>query len=119
MRCPVCKADNVQERACRRCKADLSLLWEVEARREALLAAARRYLASLDGRVVSVDEDPVARLQTRVGQRLAGDNAAAAARLRSGVDALRVTALAKLLGRDFAGAWRTYLAAKAASGPGE
>src|SRR5262249_17865113 len=33
MRCPVCKAENAQGPACRRCKADLSLLFAVEARR--------------------------------------------------------------------------------------
>jgi hypothetical protein len=107
MRCPVCKADNVQERACRRCKADLSLLWEVEERRAALLASARHRLAGLEVLETGVDGDP------------AGEHAAAAGRLRAGVDALRVTAMSKLLGRDFAGAWRAYLAVKAASGPGE
>src|SRR5262249_51518438 len=107
MRCPLCKADNVQERTCRRCKADLSLLWQVEERREALLASARCHLAGVGGRKIGVDEDA------------AGENAAAAGRLRAGVDALQVTALAKLLGRDFAGAWRAYLAVKADTNPGD
>ena len=40
MLCPACKADNAQGPACRRCKADLSPLWALEARREALLALA-------------------------------------------------------------------------------
>jgi hypothetical protein len=111
----VCKAENVQEWTCRRCKADLSLLWEVEERRAALLASARRHLAGPEGRGPSADEGPAARSHTR----LAGEDAAAAGRLRAGVDALRLTALARLLGRDFAGAWRAYLAVKAASGPGE
>ena len=33
MQCPVCKADNAQGPLCRRCKADLSLLFRLEARR--------------------------------------------------------------------------------------
>jgi hypothetical protein len=40
MRCPVCKADNAQGPLCRRCKADLSLLWRLEAQRGHLLAEA-------------------------------------------------------------------------------
>jgi hypothetical protein len=80
------------------------------------LASARRQLADLKGREIGVDEDPAARLRARIGRRLASENAAAAGRLRAGADALQVTALAKLLGRDFAGAWQAYLAVKAASG---
>lgn len=34
LRCPVCKADNASGPACRRCKADLSLLIAVESQRE-------------------------------------------------------------------------------------
>ena len=33
MRCPVCKADNALDPACRRCKADLALLVQVETQR--------------------------------------------------------------------------------------
>lgn len=40
MRCPVCKADNATGPACRRCKADLSPLYALEARRDAALDAA-------------------------------------------------------------------------------
>jgi hypothetical protein len=89
MRCPVCKADNAKGPACRRCKADLSLLWDLEVRRETLLAAARLHL--------------------RNGEwRTAGDAAAAAGRLRTGADAGRVEAVARLLDRDFPGAWQAY-----------
>jgi hypothetical protein len=116
MRCPVCKAENVREQTCRRCKAELSLLWEVEAQREALLASARCHLARFDRQKAVGDEDPAGRLRARIERRLAGENAVAAARLRAGVDALRVTAMARLLGRDFAGAWRAYLAAKPVAG---
>jgi hypothetical protein len=44
MRCPVCKADNADGPACRRCKADLSLLFELERRRDWCLVEARRCL---------------------------------------------------------------------------
>ena len=39
--CPCCKADNATGPACRRCKADLSLLFAIEADREAWLIEAR------------------------------------------------------------------------------
>src|SRR5207247_9228838 len=44
MRCPVCKADNATGPGCRRCKADLGLLFALEDERTALLAEARRRL---------------------------------------------------------------------------
>ncbi len=46
MVCPVCKAENAAGPACRRCKADLSLLFQLEEQRERTLAAARRLLAA-------------------------------------------------------------------------
>ena len=45
LRCPVCRADNGQGPACRRCKADLSLLLALEDHRQALLAEARQHAA--------------------------------------------------------------------------
>ena len=33
IRCPLCKADNLEGPACRRCKADLSMLFRLEERR--------------------------------------------------------------------------------------
>jgi hypothetical protein len=44
MRCPVCKADNAQGPQCRRCKADLTVLFDLEAARRARLDAARGHL---------------------------------------------------------------------------
>ena len=41
--CPVCRAENA-ERTCRRCRADLGLLFDVEAQHE---AARRRAVAGL------------------------------------------------------------------------
>jgi hypothetical protein len=93
MRCPVCKADNAQGPMCRRCKADLGLLWALEARRAAELAEARRALAEGDYPQAAV-------------------RAAAAAWLRAGDDAGRLLAVAALLGRDFARAWEWYRAVR-------
>jgi hypothetical protein len=112
MICPVCKAENTQGPACRRCKADLSLLWSLESRREALLNAARQYLALAKQSFGGDDATPVARLQRRWACRQATAAATAAARLRAGADAGELIALARLLGRDFAGAYRAYRAFK-------
>ena len=87
--CPVCRASVETGPQCRRCKADLSLLFALEARRDAVLAAARRSLAA--GRA-----DAALTL------------AQGAERLRRGEDARRLIAAAHLLLRDFAAAWRWY-----------
>ena len=89
IRCPVCKAENAQGPACRRCKADLALLWALEERRAAALAAARRRLAA--GRA-----DEAAAL------------AEEADRMRSGEDSRRLRAVTRLVQRDYAGAWASY-----------
>jgi hypothetical protein len=89
LRCPVCKADNSQAPACRRCKADLSLLWELESRRARLLSSARRHFDRGDWHSASRD-------------------ATAASRLRATADATQLLALARLFVRDFGGAWRAY-----------
>lgn len=44
LNCPVCKAENGTPNQCRRCKADLALLWAVERQRAAHLCAARTAL---------------------------------------------------------------------------
>jgi hypothetical protein len=89
MPCPVCKAENSQGPTCRRCKADLSLLWQLERRREALLGSARECF--------------------RRGQWQNAERAAlAAVRLRHGGDAGRLIALCRLFERDFSGAWQAY-----------
>jgi hypothetical protein len=87
--CPVCRASVEVGPLCRRCKADLSLLFALEARRDALLAAARRSLAA--GRA-------------DVALALAHG----AERLRRGPDARRLIAATYLLRRDFAAAWQWY-----------
>ena len=45
MRCPVCKADNAEGPLCRRCRADLKLLFALEEQRQRSLEATRQCLA--------------------------------------------------------------------------
>lgn len=97
MRCPVCKADNPQGPQCRRCKADLSLLFVLEEHRRQKLAEARDWL--------------------RRGEwQAAREHAETANWLRSDEESRRLEAVAHLLGRDFAGAWRCYRNWRAAKG---
>jgi hypothetical protein len=90
--CPCCRASNDAGPACRRCKADLSLLFALEENRDALLTAARRLAAQ--GRFAdalrSVDE---------------------ADSLRRGDDCRRLRAAFLLLSRDFPAAFKCYSAA--------
>ena len=89
MRCPVCKADNSQGPQCRRCKADLSVLFALEEQRRRTLADARRCLQ-------------------RGNWQTATEHAEMAHWLRSDEESQRMMAAARLLIRDFAGAWRCY-----------
>lgn len=89
LRCPACRADNV-ERTCRRCRADLGLLWDLEASRTQLLLHAPQAWQRGDMAAVA-------------------SNAAEAAWLRAGEDSTRWTALVALAKRDFPAAlaaWR-------------
>jgi hypothetical protein len=89
MRCPVCKADNPQGPQCRRCKADLSLLFALEDQRRRTLVEARSCL--------------------RRGEwQAAVEHAETANWLRGDEESRRLMAMAHLLGRDFAAAWRCY-----------
>ncbi|MBX9628076.1 MAG: hypothetical protein K2X82_30040 [Gemmataceae bacterium] len=87
--CPCCKASNDAPPACRRCKADLSLLWAVEADRDAAIDAARMFAG----------EGRFAEAAAELGQ---------AAQLRRSPDVLRLRAAALLLARDFPGAAAAY-----------
>jgi hypothetical protein len=90
LRCPVCKAENSTPPTCRRCKADLSMLFALEDDRAALLGRARQMITS--GR--------------------AGEAARLAARangLREGTDSLKLSALAALLHGNYHETWRIYL----------
>lgn len=48
MLCPVCRADNAEGPSCRRCRADLSLLFALEQHQDRLLGDARRSAAQGD-----------------------------------------------------------------------
>jgi hypothetical protein len=85
----VCKADNTQGPTCRRCKADLSLLFDLEQQRAQKLAAAQQFLAAGQGQE-------------------AVEQAAAADWLRRDQESRRLLALAYLLARDFSRAWEEY-----------
>ena len=89
--CPCCKASNDAGPNCRRCKADLALLYAIEADRTALIERARS----------SNCIEPLDRAE----------------QLRQGDDIVRLRATVMLLQRDFAGALRTYH--ELASRPGE
>jgi hypothetical protein len=91
MRCPVCKAENAQGPLCRRCKADLSLLFQLEEQRAQLLQAARADLSA--GRWQQAADD--------------------ADWMRSDEASLRLRVLTHLFSRDFAGAWEVYRELKA------
>jgi hypothetical protein len=89
MRCPVCRAEVDQGPQCRRCRADLALLFTLEDERRASLREACRAAAA-----------------GRPGRMLAF--AGWADGLRQGADSARLLALAHLLRRDFAAAWQVY-----------
>ncbi|MDB5311648.1 MAG: hypothetical protein JWO38_5850 [Gemmataceae bacterium] len=87
--CPCCKASNDTGPACRRCKADLSLLFAVEAERSSLVAAARAFAA-----------------ESRFSESLAALDRAA--QLRHGPDVPRMRAAVLLLARNFPAALSAY-----------
>lgn len=89
IRCPVCRADNGQGPACRRCKADLAFLFGLEDRREVLLAQARLRLAA----------------SRWAEARAAAEEADA---LRRDDDSLKLVALTALMCRDFHQALRCH-----------
>lgn len=86
--CPCCRAAN-EDTACRRCKADLGLMFRLETRRIYHMTSARRFAA--DGRfgeaLVHVDR---------------------ASRLRPAVDSSRLRAALLLLCGDHAAALAAY-----------
>ena len=89
MRCPVCKADNAQGPLCRRCKADLGLLLQLEEERAAVLTAARQRL----------DVGNLAEAE-RLARRADG--------LRRDDESRRLLTAVWLLQRDYARAWGLF-----------
>ncbi len=93
MRCPVCKADNTQGPSCRRCKADLSLLFTLEEQRNAEMDRAEDLLAVREWEG-------------------AYESAKRADELRRDEESLRLRAVTALLARDYRTAWECYRALK-------
>jgi hypothetical protein len=89
IRCPACMAENVVGPLCRRCRADLSLMFTLENNREIILADARK--AADEGAIDS-----------------AMQHARAADEMRQGADSRRLLALMSLFAGDFPSAWRAY-----------
>ncbi len=89
MRCPICRALVEQAPQCRRCRADLSLLVEVQKQRRHALTAAYRCLH-----------------QGRYQHALALTEGAEAC--HGDEETRRLRALIYLLRRDFASAWKVY-----------
>jgi hypothetical protein len=94
MRCPVCRAENDRGPACRRCRADLSLLHALDGQRRRVLTTACQCLNRGQG--------------PRAQALAEGADA-----LRRDAESLRLLALCHLLRRDFAQAWRYYRRAAA------
>lgn len=93
LQCPVCRAANSSGSACRRCKADLSLLVDLESNRSRHMAVARY---ALDGERFDEALDELVRV----------------AALRDGSDAQRLRACTFLLATDFSSALAEYQRAK-------
>lgn len=93
MRCPVCRAEVEQGPACRRCRADLSLLFALEAQRQRVLREAARALVTG---------------QTRRAEALTEGAEA----LRKGPDGRRIRAVCRLLRRDFRSALNWHASAR-------
>ena len=89
MRCPVCRADVGPGPACRRCRADLSLLFSLEDHRQEALQKAHRALSRGQGASLL-------------------DCAQQVHILRRDEESGRLLILGYLLCGDFAEAWRLY-----------
>src|SRR6188472_3590698 len=97
LRCPVCRADNAALSNCRRCRADLSLLWTVEGERADRLSRAAAAVAAGDF------DDALEELTI-------------AEELRHGDDVRRLRAGVELLAGDFDSALAAYVTTKRESG---
>jgi hypothetical protein len=89
MRCPVCRAELTSGPQCRRCRADLSLLFAIQHQRQQAVALALALAAGGHG-------DEVLALADQADQ------------LQHGEDCQLLRALGHLLRGDFAAAWECY-----------
>jgi hypothetical protein len=89
MQCPVCRAANDQGPQCRRCRADLTLLFGLEGQRRQLLNMVRQELVRGGGGTA-----------LEYARRVDG--------LRCDKESRRVLAVCHLLQRNFGEAWRLY-----------
>jgi hypothetical protein len=89
LRCPVCRAELTAGPNCRRCKADLTVLFALEEVRTGLLARAAHHVVREEGSEAF-----------RFAEQ--------AHALRADDDSLRLLALGRLLARDYVGALATY-----------
>jgi hypothetical protein len=87
LQCPVCRAAIGNSAACRRCKADLTLLTDIESQRGRLLALTCQAIR-----------------ESRFGDALSQARQAHA--LRADADSARILAVSSLLTGDFASAYR-------------
>jgi len=100
IQCPVCKAINETGPTCRRCKADLSILFQIEDRRNGLMADAKAALARDD-------------------TRTSLDRARAADGLRRDSESARLLACASLMRGDYPEALRLYSIADDSPSPAQ
>jgi hypothetical protein len=91
MRCPVCRASIEQGPQCRRCRADLALLFDLEEQRSKALRQAHQALAKgdVEGMLGFAEQAHI---------------------LRRDEESARLMALGHLLRRDFPAAWQIYTA---------
>ncbi len=89
MRCPVCRAENVTGPHCRRCRADLALLFALEDQRTRLVIEAQVAITRADGLAA-----------VRLAEK--------ARELRDDIDVQQILAIGYLLRRDFAAALHVY-----------
>jgi len=89
IKCPACKAPNDTGPNCRRCKADLAVLFQIEDQRHTLIRTAEAAIAASD-------------------TRKALAKAQSADQLRRDPESVRLLACASLLRGDYAEALRLY-----------
>ncbi len=95
MRCPACRVEVTQGPQCRRCRADLTLIFQLEEQRQCMLTMASQFL---------VRGQPRRALAVAEGVDT----------IRHDEDSQRLMAVCHLLRGDFRGAWEEYYNLQAA-----